>query len=136
MQTGQQTNKMVDNKKKVLLVDDEPFLLEALAEYLMEFDHEIYTVLTANNGREALEFLPRKDIGLIVSDIYMPEISGIQLLIRIKEKYPETGVILMSAYCSEQIRKEVDQNGCLHFIEKPFEFAQIRKLILENIANP
>ena len=127
---------MVDNKKKVLLVDDEPFLLEALAEYLMEFDHEKYTVLTAKNGREALEVLPCEDICLIVSDIYMFEVSGIQLLLLLKEKYPDTIVVFMTAAYSEQIRKEAIKNGCLHFIEKPFEFAQIRKLILENIANP
>jgi two-component system, chemotaxis family, protein-glutamate methylesterase/glutaminase len=123
---------MADKNKKVLLVDDEPFLLEALAEYLMELDHERYAVLTAKNGREALEVLTCEDICLVVSDIYMPEVSGIQLLAMIKENHPDTNVILMTAYHSEQIRTKAWKYGCLHFIEKPFEFAQIRTLILEN----
>ena len=123
---------MANIKKKILLVDDEPFLLEALNEYLDQKDGDRYTVLTAKNGREALEVLACENISLVVSDIYMPEISGIHLLTRIKEKYPNTAVILMTAYYSEQIRMKAERGGCLHFIEKPFEFAQIRELINES----
>jgi two-component system, chemotaxis family, protein-glutamate methylesterase/glutaminase len=125
---------MAEINKKVLLVDDEPFILEALVEYLMELDYEKYVILKASNGREALELLACEDICLVVSDIYMPEMSGIELLALIKEKYPNIGVILMTGYYSEQIRTKAEKKGCLHFIEKPFEFAQIRTLILENLA--
>jgi two-component system, chemotaxis family, protein-glutamate methylesterase/glutaminase len=125
---------MAEHNKKVLLVDDEPLLLEALTEYLMELDQGRYSVLKANNGHQALEILGTEDICLVITDLYMPEISGIQLLVIIKEKYPETNVILMTAYYSEQVRTKAEENGCLTFIEKPFEFEQIRTLVLENIA--
>ncbi|MFO8083191.1 MAG: response regulator [Desulfobacterales bacterium] len=125
---------MENNEKKILLVDDEPFLLEALAEYLKHCDRDQYSVLTAINGRKALEVLARENVCLVVSDIYMPEISGIHLLSCIKEKYPDTVVILMTAYHSEQIRGKAEKGGCLHFIEKPFEFAHIRNLIVDNIT--
>jgi two-component system, chemotaxis family, protein-glutamate methylesterase/glutaminase len=125
---------MPDNNKKVLLVDDEPFIIEALVEYLTELDDERYSILKASSGQEAIEILACEDVCLVISDIYMPEVSGIQLLILIKEKYPDISVILMTAYCSEQIRTKAEKSGCLHFIEKPFEFEQIRTLILENIA--
>jgi two-component system, chemotaxis family, protein-glutamate methylesterase/glutaminase len=125
---------MAEYTKKVLLVDDEPLVLEALNEYLMESDRGKYAVLKANNGRQAMEILDSEDICIVISDIYMSEISGIQLLVFIKENYPDTNVILMTAFYSEQVRTKAEENGCLNFIEKPFEFEQIRKLILENIA--
>jgi two-component system, chemotaxis family, protein-glutamate methylesterase/glutaminase len=125
---------MAEYNKKVLLVDDEPLLLEALTDYLIELDKGRYAVLKAHNGRQALEILDSEDICLVISDIYMPEISGIQLLALIKEKYPNTSVILMTAFFSEQLRTKAEKNGCLNFIEKPFEFEQMRTLILENIA--
>ncbi len=124
---------MADKHRNVLLVDDEPFLIEALAEYLMEFDREKYTILTATSGSEAIETLSCTEIWIVISDIYMIEISGMQLLKLIKEKYPNISVVLMTAYDSEEIRDEAKQNGCVFFIEKPFKFSQVRKLILKHI---
>ena len=123
---------MGDEKKKVLLVDDESFLLEVLTE-LLEEDSDRIDVVTARNGREALEILEREEIFLVVSDIYMPEVSGIHLLGRIKEKYPETAVILMTAYHTADIRSRARKAGCLHFMEKPFELAEMRKLIIDQL---
>jgi two-component system, chemotaxis family, protein-glutamate methylesterase/glutaminase len=125
---------MAELTKKVLLVDDEPLVLEALNDYLVEVDQGKYAVLKANNGRQAMEILDSEDICIVISDIYMPEISGIQLLVFIKENYPDTHVILMTAFYSERMRIKAGENGCINFIEKPFEFEQIRTLILENIA--
>ena len=124
---------MDDDLKNVLLVDDEPFLLDILSEYL-ERDKDRYKVLTAENGREALKILARQKISLVVSDVYMPEMSGIHLLGEIKNKYPDTPVILMTAYHTPQIQSEAEKSGCLHFIEKPFEMEEMRALVLDRMG--
>ncbi len=124
---------MENDPKNVLIVDDDPFFLDVLSEYL-EIDKDCYSVLTAQNGCEALEILVSEDISVVVSDIYMPKMTGIQLLDEIKNKYPEIPVILMTAYNTPQIKSEAEKNGCLHFIEKPFEMEVIRKLLLDRIS--
>ncbi len=124
---------MENHLKTVLLVDDEPFLLDVLSEYL-EIDKDVYTVLTAKNGCHALEILSSHKISLVVSDIYMPKMTGLHLLGEIKNKYPEIPVILMTAYNAPQIKSEAEKSGCLHFIEKPFEMEVMRKLILDRIG--
>ena len=123
---------MAGPKKKVLLVDDEIPLLEALGKYL-ELDRKRYDLLTASDGKKALDIVEREEISLVVSDIFMPEISGIQLLNAIKDKRPETAVILMTAYPTPTIRLQAEKSGCVQFIGKPFELSQLRKLILAQL---
>ncbi len=123
---------MGGDPKKILLVDDESYLLEVLVEFL-KMDSDKFSILTANSGRQALEIMAREDVFLVVSDIFMPEMSGIHLLGEIKERKPDTAVILMTAYSTPDIRFQARKGGCLHFIEKPFELARIRTLILEQM---
>jgi two-component system chemotaxis response regulator CheB len=113
---------------KILIVDDEPDLIYALQESLAA-DKALFDVVTAENGREALMILAREDVHLVVADINMPEMNGIELLDEIKRRYPEIGVILMSAYGTEKLRQEIRQTDCLHFIEKPFSIMEFRQLL-------
>ncbi len=123
---------MEGDKKKILLVDDETYLLDVLVEFLGR-DSDKFAILTANNGKQALDIIAREEISLVVSDIYMPEMTGIHLLNEIKEKKPDTAVILMTAYSTPDIRFQAKKSGCLHFIEKPFELARMRELVLEQM---
>ncbi len=122
---------MANNKRKILLVDDEPGLLDPVTEYLsIELDqHEI---LTATDGQKALDILAQEKIALVVSDIKMPRVSGLQLLAKIQEKYPQTSVILMSAYSNIQIRDELKKNNYLHFIQKPFLVSELKDQITKH----
>lgn len=114
-------------------MDDDSITLDFLTEFL-GVDHEHFGLLTACNGREALEILAREDVFLVVSDIKMPEITGLHLLSEIRTHYPHIEVILMTAYVSPEIRDEAQQSGCLHFLEKPFEPENLRKLILDQVT--
>ena len=100
---------MAGNKRKILLVDDEPGMLEPMAEYL-SYELDQHKILTAYDGQKALDILAQEKISLVVSDIKMPRVSGLQLLSEIQAKYPQTGVILMSAYGNYQIRDELKEN--------------------------
>lgn len=124
---------MAEGLKKVLIVDDEETLTWSMAKSLSK-DKDKYEVMIANNGREALGLLKKGKIDLVISDIRMPDINGLDLLVRIKMEYPQTKVIIMTAYGSSDVQKEANRRGSLFYIEKPFEISDIRKIIIDLIG--
>jgi CheY-like chemotaxis protein len=123
---------MARELKKVLIVDDEETLTWSMAKSLSR-DRDKYEIEIANNGKEALIVLSKMPIDLVISDIRMPDINGLDLLVQIKRDYPETKVIIMTAYGSSDVQKKASKRGSLYYIEKPFEINEIRKLILDLI---
>jgi two-component system, response regulator, stage 0 sporulation protein F len=81
--------------KKILVADDEMSIRLLYSEELRE---EGYEVFTAANGKEALEVVAKEPLDLIILDIKMPELSGIEVLRQIKEQHPDLPVLLSSAY--------------------------------------
>jgi two-component system, response regulator, stage 0 sporulation protein F len=81
--------------KRILVADDEMSIRLLYSEELRE---EGYEVFTASNGREALEVVQKEPLDLIILDIKMPEMNGIEVLRRIKEQHPNLPVLLSSAY--------------------------------------
>jgi CheY-like chemotaxis protein len=115
-------------RKKVLIVDDEEDLTWSISKHLVK-DKDVYEVICVNNGQEALNLLSQIPIDLVVSDIKMPGISGLELLVKIKETYQSTKVIIMTAFGSADVQKEASARGSLYYIEKPFEIEDLRSLI-------
>lgn len=124
---------MVKGLKKVLIVDDEETLTWSMSKSLSK-DREKYEVIVANNGKEALDQLKRNDIDLVISDIRMPDINGLDLLVRAKKEFPKIKFIIMTAYGSSDVQKEANRRGAVVYIEKPFEINEIRKIIIELIG--
>ena len=124
---------MAEALKKVLIVDDEETLTWSMAKSLSK-DKDKYEVMIANNGKEALSLLKKDKIDLVISDIRMPDINGLDLLVRIKMEHPQTKVIIMTAYGSSDVQKEANRRGSLFYIEKPFEINDIRKIIIDLIG--
>ena len=124
---------MTEGLKKVLIVDDEETLTWSMAKSLSK-DRDKYEVNIANNGKEALSLLKKDKIDLVISDIRMPDINGLDLLVRIKMEHPQTKVIIMTAYGSSDVQKEANRRGSLFYIEKPFEINDIRKIIIDLIG--
>ncbi len=124
---------MSKDLKKVLIVDDEETLTWSMAKSLSK-DKDKYEVIIANNGKEALSQLKDNKIDLVISDIRMPDINGLDLLVKIKKDYPDTKVIIMTAYGSSDVQKEANRRGSLYYVEKPFEISDIRKIIIDLIG--
>jgi len=118
--------------KRVLLVDDEEDLTWSISKHLQK-DKDIYELFSANNGKTALDILNQVPIDLVVSDIRMPEMSGLDLLLKIRDNFPATKVIIMTAYGSSELQHEANDRGCFKYIEKPFEIKELRDLILEGV---
>lgn len=115
---------------KVLVVDDEETLTWSMTKTLAK-DKGKYELVIANTGSEALKVLEKDPIDVVVTDIKMPDIDGLELLSIIRKQYPSTKVIIMTAYGSPEIHKEATRRGSFFYVEKPFEISDIRTLILQ-----
>ncbi len=104
--------------ENILIVDDEKNYPMIIGEILQE---EGYTTITASSGMEALDIFKNEIINLVLTDVKMPGISGIQLLENIKEINPDIPVIIMTAYGSVEKAVEAMHKGAYTFILKPFE---------------
>ncbi len=102
----------------VLIVDDEKNYPLILSEVLKE---EGYGTLTANSGREALEILESSDVDLVLTDMKMPVMDGIELLEQIKARDAELPVIMMTAHGTVEKAVEAMQKGAYNYILKPFD---------------
>jgi CheY-like chemotaxis protein len=105
--------------KKVLLVDDDREMLLALKEGLTRWG-DSFAVSTAGNGVEALEFLRSQEVSLVVTDLKMPVMDGLELLAAILQSYPDIPVIVMTGFSTPETERLVRTGGAVGFITKPF----------------
>ena len=115
-------------KKRILIVDDEEDLTWSISKKLAK-DGDSIEVICANSGNCALEMLSKYRVDLIVTDLRMPGVNGLQLLEEVRVRYPETNVIVMTAYGSVEVKEALARWGRTGYIEKPFEMNDLRKLI-------
>lgn len=118
--------------KRVLIVDDEEDLTWSISKNLSK-DKDKFDLICVNSGTEALKIMSQVQVDLVVSDIRMPEINGLDLLLEIKEKYGDVKVIIMTAYGSPDYEKTAFERGCIYYLEKPFEISHLRELIIDSL---
>ncbi len=106
------------NAATILVVEDDAALSEALQDTLQLAGHE---VLLAEDGNRALQTLAQMPVDLIVSDINMPNMDGETLLRQVRVEYPETPIMLMTAYGSIQQAVDAMREGAVDYLVKPFE---------------
>ena len=97
----------------LLIIDDEKSLLDVLS---LMFKKEGYEVKTAASGAEGLDILTNNTVDLVITDIRMPHLSGMEILKYVKENQPETPVIVITAYGSIQQAVEALMAGALDYI--------------------
>jgi len=120
--------------KKILVVDDEPDILWSLQEFLANQDLQAQ-VYTADSGEAGLEKLARERIDLVITDIKMPGMSGLDLLLEIKNRFPYISVIVMTAFSSSEFKREALLRGGMYFIEKPFDIENLREKVSEALRD-
>ncbi len=118
------------NRKHVLIVDDEEDLTWSISRFLQR-NEQFLDVKYVNSGDAAVQVLKKEKVDLIVSDIRMPGLDGIGLLKEVNARWPDTKVIIMTAYGSDQVEEEIENLGSSFYIEKPFELRYLRKLVFE-----
>jgi len=120
----------MNNQKRMLIVDDEETLTYSLYQSFILAKHD-YEVVTASSGEEASTKLKEKNYDLVITDISMPGMSGLELLTSIKKDYPSTEVIIMTAYGSSEKKEEAFKSGAKYYVEKPFEIKEIKQLVMD-----
>lgn len=111
---------------RILVVDDELSMREFLAILL---EREGYDVSVAGSAEEALRMMESALFDLVLSDVNMPGLSGIELLGRIKEKSPETAVLMLTAFSAAEQAVEAMKLGAYDYICKPFKNEEIKQLV-------
>jgi len=126
---------MVSIPKKILIVDDEEDLTWSIARNLTK-DNELFEISCVNSGDKALKLLSKTAVDLVITDVRMPGINGLDLVLEIRKRYPSTKIIVMTAYGSQEIEEQADKRGAFKYIEKPFDMKVLKKLIFETIIEP
>ncbi|MEW6138580.1 MAG: response regulator [Thermodesulfobacteriota bacterium] len=117
--------------RPILVVDDERNIRLTMSQALEALD---MTVSTAVNGEEALHKLSESQFGLVFLDLKMPGMDGLEVLRRIKESWPRTRVIIITAHGSIESAVEAMKLGAVDFVQKPFSAGEIRDLAKQVLA--
>ena len=117
-------------KMNIMIVDDEKIVRESLYHWFTKIGH---TVEKASSGFEALERLEKNPFDVLFVDIRMPEMNGIELLEKVKKEYPETVVIIITAYGSIESAVKAMQLGASDYLLKPFK-PDYLSLVMEKVA--
>src|SRR2546428_4980100 len=111
---------------KILIVDDERSMRELLERV---FQRQGYTVRVAEDGSVALDMIRSSVYDLVISDVKMPRLSGIELLTQCREFSPETMVIIMTAFATIDNAREAFKFGADDFIQKPFDIDELKLIV-------
>lgn len=113
---------LADGRRVVLVVDDEPTVLDVLR---LSLELERFKVITAGTAEEGLKVLESRTVHALVSDIILPGMDGLELLVKAKERFPELPVILMTGYSSKCTPKDAIAAGADGYFAKPFQNLQM-----------
>ena len=125
-----QPNEQVTENKKVLIAEDETMVRELLSSYL---ERRGMRVVAVPNGREALEKFRKEHFDLVLSDVKMPEITGLQLLVAIKDINHRTPVVLISGYGEIETVVAALKAGAENFLTKPLKMEKLYKVLRQSL---
>lgn len=112
--------------KRILIVDDNPNMSSLLSEMLEVFD---YDSVRASDGAEALSLLQEGNISMVITDMRMPNMSGLELLREVKSRYPALPVVLISGYSVNEVNSQTSDVKADGFLGKPLMMSDIEKLL-------
>jgi ATP-dependent Lon protease len=118
-------------KPRILVVDDENIALRNLERVLIK---EGCAVVTANSGVEAVEKLETSAFDVVMTDLKMEKITGMDVLKKTKSKYPDAQVIMITGYASVDTAVEAIRKGAVNYIEKPIKFDEVRSTVKQALG--
>ena len=111
---------------QVLIVDDEPAIRAILSDLLV---HEGFRVHTAGNGYEALDVLEHRQVEIVISDMKMPEMGGMELLLELAEKHPHIVTLVITGFSTVETAIESMKRGAFDYVMKPFNVDQLMRTV-------
>ncbi len=119
--------------KTLLIVDDEVSFLRSLSDGL-KVHQDQFRVLLARNGREASRVLETERVDLILTDLKMPEMDGFELILHVNRLYPTVPMMVMTAFGTPLIEKQLRERGVWAYLEKPLDLDQLAGELLRILA--
>jgi DNA-binding NtrC family response regulator len=120
-------------KARILVVDDEPIACSRLKTALEKHG---YTVQTCRGGAEAIMLLRTESFQVVVSDLRMDDVSGLDVLDLVRAQHPSTPMILITGYATVEVAREALAKGAFDFIAKPFRPQDLRAIIERALRRP
>ena len=117
---------MVKQLKRILVVDDEENARIALSRLLTK---EGFAVDSVSNGFEALSYLRQQEVNLIITDINMPEMNGITFLKELNKSFPDSNVIMITAYGGVESYIESMSLGAFEYMNKPVKVGELKSIL-------
>jgi two-component system response regulator PilR (NtrC family) len=114
----------------ILIVDDEQSYRQLLS---LVFEADGHAVTTATNGREAVEMVRDDPPDIVISDVKMPDMDGIEMLRAVRETSPDLGVVLMTAFASVETAREAFKLGADDFVTKPFDVEELKLIVKKTL---
>lgn len=121
---------IMNRKPRVLVVDDEEIARKNLEHVLKKED---YAVVTACNGLEALQKMETSDFDVIVTDLRMEKVDGMDLLERARLRSPDSKVIMITAYATVDSAIDAMKKGAFHYVTKPFKLDEVRSVVKQAV---
>lgn len=118
----------MSTKAKILIIDDEAVALQNLMHVLKK---EGYDILGTQSSPEALELMMQGQFDLILTDLKMEKVDGMEILSQTKKHYPDTEVIMITGYATVESAIKAMKHGAYHYIAKPFKLDEVRKVVKE-----
>ena len=111
---------------EILFIDDEPEILDVVETFLTRGG---YRVTTLSDGRQVRAVMDRQDFDIVFSDLRMPEVDGIEILKTVKQRQPDTEVIIITGFGTIDTAVKALQLGAYDYLQKPIELERLRRLI-------
>ena len=116
--------------EKILIIDDEKSILDLLN---VVFKKEGYQVETFFSASKALEYIDREDFDIVLSDIKLPQISGMEILMHVREKRPDVPVVMITAFGTIKQAVEALKEGAADYVVKPFDIEELKIIIAQGL---
>jgi DNA-binding NtrC family response regulator len=117
-------------QKTLLIADDEPNIRRVLQAI---FSKDGYEVLVAENGVKALELADKQPVDVLITDLIMPDMNGVELLQKIKQRYPSVVAIMITAYATINTCVDAMRYGASDYITKPFDMSEIKTIVKQAV---
>jgi two-component system response regulator PilR (NtrC family) len=121
-------------RRRILVVDDEAMVLFIFSDTLQALG-DGYEIVTAQGGLEALDLVKKKPFDLVITDLSMPGIDGVQLTEAIKALSPDTAVIWITAYGCHNVSSDADRLKIFSCRDKPLEVSEILQMAQDALGN-
>lgn len=116
----------MERKIRILVVDDEQIVLDSVVKHLRK---EAYDLVCALTAPEALALVKSQEFDMVLTDLMMPEMDGLELMKLIKDKYPRMPVIMITGYATINTALQATQLGAFDYIAKPFSKAELKSVV-------